>query len=546
MNKDVIYIDVDEDITAIIGKVKDSKEKVVALVPPKRIGVLQSAVNLRILQRTAKTADKRLVLISNDPTLMPLAASAGLPVAKNLQSKPEIPEIDTLKADEDDDIIDGSELPAAKSGTKKAAAVAPVAAKHIPVSDEPKKFAKPPVAGAKPSRPRGTQKIPNFNRFRKKFLLIGLAVLLLILFLLWAIFMAPAAKIIITAKTSPQGLNTSVNLTNTGMTDAAKGTLKSVTVQDKQDMNVDFVATGTRDEGKAASGTMTLTNSSSTSAVNVPVGTGFSSGECTFVTSQQASIPGVKPGGFTGGGFTVIPGSTSVNVKATDIGEQCNLSSRDYQSTASGVKAKGSDMSGGSKKTLKIVTQSDVQKASEQLAQQNSDAAKAKLTSQLKGKKIIDSSFKTDKSEPASTPQIGQEAPDGKAKLAASVTYSLSGVETGELDTFIKDALKDKLGKNTSQRVYDAGVEKAQITNFAPTNEGATATVIATGKVGPQIKDDDIKQRTMGKRFGDIQGDLKSIEGIDDVQVQFSYFWVNTVPKDKQKIKVEFNVVNAK
>ena len=56
MNKDVIYIDVEDDITAIIGKVKTAKEKIVALVPPKRVGVLQSAVNLRLLGRAAEQA----------------------------------------------------------------------------------------------------------------------------------------------------------------------------------------------------------------------------------------------------------------------------------------------------------------------------------------------------------------------------------------------------------------------------------------------------------------------------------------------------------
>ena len=40
MNKDVIYIDVDDDVTAIIGKIKKAKEKIVALVPPKRAGAL--------------------------------------------------------------------------------------------------------------------------------------------------------------------------------------------------------------------------------------------------------------------------------------------------------------------------------------------------------------------------------------------------------------------------------------------------------------------------------------------------------------------------
>ena len=49
MNKDVIYIDVEDDITAIVGKVKASKERIIALVPPKRVGVLRSAVNMRLI-----------------------------------------------------------------------------------------------------------------------------------------------------------------------------------------------------------------------------------------------------------------------------------------------------------------------------------------------------------------------------------------------------------------------------------------------------------------------------------------------------------------
>ena len=88
MNKDVIYIDVEDDITAIIGKIKASKEKIVALVPPKHVGVLQSAVNLRLLDRMAKTAKKNLVVVTNNQALIALAASARIPVAKNLQSKP--------------------------------------------------------------------------------------------------------------------------------------------------------------------------------------------------------------------------------------------------------------------------------------------------------------------------------------------------------------------------------------------------------------------------------------------------------------------------
>ena len=108
MQKDVIYIDVEDDITAIIGKIKAAEHEIVALVPPKRTGAIQSAVNLKLVQRAAERADKHVVIISNNAALTALAGAAHIPVAKNLQSRPEIAEVPALKVDEDDDIIDGS------------------------------------------------------------------------------------------------------------------------------------------------------------------------------------------------------------------------------------------------------------------------------------------------------------------------------------------------------------------------------------------------------------------------------------------------------
>src|SRR5437763_8741396 len=89
--KDTVYIDVDDEITAIIDKVEAGKQKVVALVLPKRAAMLQSIVNMRLLKRSADSVGKNVVLITSEPALMPLAGAAGLHVAKNLTSKPEIP-----------------------------------------------------------------------------------------------------------------------------------------------------------------------------------------------------------------------------------------------------------------------------------------------------------------------------------------------------------------------------------------------------------------------------------------------------------------------
>ncbi len=90
-DKDVIYVDVDDDITTVIDKVRSSGGRVVALVLPKRATIFQSIVNMKLLKRSAEGAKKHIVLVTTEPSLMPLAGSVGLHVAETAQSKPEIP-----------------------------------------------------------------------------------------------------------------------------------------------------------------------------------------------------------------------------------------------------------------------------------------------------------------------------------------------------------------------------------------------------------------------------------------------------------------------
>ena len=163
MNKDVIYIDAEDDITAIIGKIKASKEKIVALVPPKGLGVFQSIVNMRLLAKIGNESKKRIVIISGDSNIGSLAAVAGIPVAKNLQTKPEVADVPILKIDKGDDIIDGNELSVgdlAKIGVsdadaKKEVAIAEIALKQSNVD---------PVSSISSARRSAKKsKVPNFG-----------------------------------------------------------------------------------------------------------------------------------------------------------------------------------------------------------------------------------------------------------------------------------------------------------------------------------------------------------------------------------------------
>ena len=60
------------------------------------------------------------------------------------------------------------------------------------------------------------------------------------------------------------------------------------------------------------------------------------------------------------------------------------------------------------------------------------------------------------------------------------------------------------------------------------------------------IKEANVKDQAKGKSYGEVQSAIESIEGVEDVDVKFSPFWVKSVPKDINKINVEFKIKDVK
>src|SRR3989344_7933955 len=76
------YIESDEEIISIIGKLRKSGAEVNYFVVPKRALVLQSIVNLRLFQREAEKLGKKIVLVTQDEMGQNLAKKAGLETEK--------------------------------------------------------------------------------------------------------------------------------------------------------------------------------------------------------------------------------------------------------------------------------------------------------------------------------------------------------------------------------------------------------------------------------------------------------------------------------
>lgn len=537
MQKDVIYIDVEDDITAIIGKVKAGKEKIVALVPPKRIGVLQSAVNLRLLERAATQNDKKLVIITGNQALQSLAASAKIPVAKTLQSKPELAEISALDIDDGNDIIDGAELPvgehARMAGDQPIVSAADATKDDASNIDKTPSIARKAAVGKKP-------KVPNFSRFRKRLLLGGVAGVLLIGFLVWAVVFAPHATIYITAKTADASANDAVTLAPGGATDAAKKTLRAVTKSGKKDISFEFNATGKKEIGEKATGTVRFSTDSITVArrgVTIPAGTELTaSGNLVYVTSRSVSITLANPSGTTG-------------VSAAERGTKYNGASGALDGAPQGVSAELTDATGGgTDKTVAVVTAGDIANARKNLDEQiDADALKQELAGQFDDTIIVlTDSYKIDKSGVASSPGQDGEAESGKARMSGTVSYTMSGVAKSEVAIYLDAYFKRQMGKSDDQRVYNNGASGAKFNNVSGSGGTVKANLIATGKIGPRIDDNELKKEAAGKRYGDIQSSLQAIQGVDSVDVKFSPFWVNQVPDDPNRVSIEFKLDDAK
>lgn len=534
MKKDVIYIDTEDDITAIIDKIKHASAPIVALVPPKRVGVLQSTVNLRLMQRAAESVNKRIVLITNDQALTALAAGLALPIAKNLQSKPEIASLDTPDGEESD-VIDGANLPVGELA-------------GLSIDDAPEEVSEessaPKVATEADEKEASKDaKIPNFDSFRKKLFIFGGLGVLLIGFFVWAIFFAGHAAITITARTNTVNISKTLQLRSNTSLDVNQAILPVITKQEKKTVAVDFTPTGTKNIGEKASGMVKLSRQS-LSTTSVPAGTTLtSSGGVKFTTDSAVTIPASTVGGSC---FpTACPGTVNVNVTAVERGASSNGITDTLSGAPSGASATlTAATAGGTDKTATVVTADDIAKATDQLKTQDSNVVKAELIKQFDSDIIvITEAYMVDAGTPISTPAVDQEATS--AKLTVETTYTLLGVRRADLKAVYDNYLASQLNGDASQKVFQSGDESTQFSSFQKLADGTfSVRAVARAQVGPNIDSDKVAADSRGKMIGEVQQSVGSIQGVENVTVKLSPFWVTRVPNETNRITVNFTVQN--
>jgi hypothetical protein len=551
--KDTVYIDVEDEITAIIEKLHKSEAKVVAFVLPKRAATMQSVVNLKLLKRAADNVKKNIVLITSDHSVLPLAGVVGLHVAKTLQSKPAVPIVaktsnEAITIDSDIEGSDAPEEPKIDLG----APIGKLAGEEetIEVTDQ-----KDTEDEKKPKDKKTKNRklvVPNFDKFRLKLIL---GVVLLIVFIGgWFLANVVLPKATITIKTDTSQVNTSVAFEavaslkepniETGQLPAIKKELKKSSVEK-------VPTTGKRDDGSKATGTMTLTNCiKDDNQYTVPAGTIFSGGGLNYVTTTSVTLPVATYQGSTCKSGT-SGDSKQVNVTAEAGGSKYNLSARSYSSPAQfvtgqgAVLASGSDMSGGTTKLISIVAQADIDAAKQQALDKLSQAASQDLRKQFSGEQMVGLETSLENQPPTTTsnPELNKEATE--VEVTVNVTFAMFGVKRDQVTQLIEKEVKKKID-TSKQTVQNTGLDQADIRITDKPAAGVyRVSLQTTVTAGPQLDTEGIKKEVAGKKRSQTQELIAARPGITDVKIKYSPFWVVSTPKSTSHITITFTQSNA-
>lgn len=541
--KNTLYVDANDEITAVISKLQDAPSRIIAIVLPKRAPVFQSVINLKLLKKAADKAKKKVVLVTSDKSVLPLAGSANLHVAKTAQSKPYIPQTPTattavqsgLGATATEGELDGNK------SVGELAESADSSEEKIDVSDFPKIELDDAKESKKTSKKSGVR-VPNFNKFRVLLIVGVLAVLLLGVGWYMAVYVLPRADI--TLETASQSTAQTLELravSDQDGVDEEAFTLPYETETYESEESASIETTGERNEGDPATGTITVTNCES-QQITIGSGTAFTAtGGLVFLSEESITIdpsdrdPPFRPEDCEG------DQAQDVEVRAEEVGTDYNIDATDYSVDGYSfdtVYGSGGEMNGGTDDLVQVVDEADIQTARRQIEQGSSAEAQSQLEQAHTSaeRTPLPETFTIENTDETAEPDAGSEADE--VTVTRRTTYSMNGIAFSDIRTLLEAHMSEEIDEAT-QSIVDDGLADASIRVIDEGDNGLSIRIRTIVAVGPKIDTTEIAQSVAGLARSETRSLLIAREGIRDVQIDYSPFWVFSTPDDSEKVHIE-------
>src|SRR3989339_1330216 len=82
----VVFVEIDDEVTAVYDSIKKLKEQQVLLIIPKEAVLIQSLINFKILKKKADELHKNIYILTKDRIGQHLATEAGFIVSNDIEA----------------------------------------------------------------------------------------------------------------------------------------------------------------------------------------------------------------------------------------------------------------------------------------------------------------------------------------------------------------------------------------------------------------------------------------------------------------------------
>lgn len=553
MDRDTIYLDNDEEITSVVDKLKGTDLVSVDLVIPKEALLLQSVVNLKILKRQAESLGKEIVIVTQDKVGKKLAEQVGIPVIEKPGQEPK----EVRMTEGEGPVMPTAPIEVASKKSKSAeladdevpiemkenasSMIEPTAEVVTPegVSAEEDKEEMPSDKIEDPSRDKKRPKV-------KKWKIIGLAsgVVALVLFVVAYIYI-PLANIGITlaAEKKKVDFNFTADKSASGV-DTGTATVPAREISFDIDKSQKYPATGKKDVGTKASGTVTISNKSGNQQTLVS-GSRLQTGNLIFRLNSNVTVGGATVDGLG----NAVPGKVDgVSVTADQPGDSYNVGPSSF--TFPGLNPPYSTLitasnnqpfSGGTTKEVTFVTQTDINSAKDDIKKQiSSEAQKQVLEKTDRNERYMEGALKINEVSADSTVAVNGEANEFEIKAKSNVISLVFKDE--DLKKLAEATLSDQIGSGKEIMESDALTSAAEFVDGVFDKGKISGRLSGEAYIATKIDQNKLKINLTGETENQAQSDLKAVDGVTSFEIKHFPSFYKRMPRLKNHIYIKIEI----
>ena len=543
----VIYLDVDEEITSVIDKIKKVEAKqAVALFFPKRASLTKSIVNLKLLKKQVDLLGRNIFIVTSDETGFNLAKRSGFAVRKTLnKNNDDIEKVD-FKEKEKIDRIDIKRFLKNNEELENEIENKDYFSKNNQAIKKDKPFLNFLNNKKEPKKKRSSRKLekgkivllPSFGF--KSLLFFSLISFILVSIIFFVVL--PKATITIVPKSEPFSsdfeFSVSSNVENIDHENKIiSGLIEEV---DMKSGTEKFDATGEKDKGTKARGSVIIYNSYSSDPQLLIASTRLQSQGKIYFLLSETTIPGAK---IEGG--KQVPGVKEVFIEAEVSGEEYNIGPADFIIPGLAITKQKNiygksevAMTGGNTEKIKIITEEDLNRAKDSILGKITQKGIEDIEKRIDGENmIVENTVQKEIIELKTNGEKGKEKDNFEMELRAKImAMSFNKKEAEEL-TFTslnKELSPEKFFINSD---IENGVDFEGV-DFNIEHKQLSLKLHINKEVAWKIDEKIIKKSIKGKNKEEVVRYLLENSIGEDVKVDYWPFWVEKVPQIEKKIKI--------